>query len=178
MRFAKINDIKYAYDLTQLLHRAYRADELLQIHFKAASIRLDQVVDHLLTTPTFALLDEENNILATASVRLPWSSDPGPFSLPHIGWVAVDPDSQHQGLAKEVITQVIQRFIQAQLQAPAVSLGTALEHPWLKKAYQKLGFQPVDTIRKFPDHQTVYMVKVFDSKNTFKINDSYLQSVI
>lgn len=178
MRFTRINDIKYAYDLTQLLHHAYQADELLNIHFKAASIRVDQVVDHLLTTPTFALLDSEDNILATVSVRLPWSSDPGPFALPHIGWVAVDPEHQHQGLAKEVIENVIQQFIQPKLQAPAVSLGTALEHPWLRVAYQNLGFQPVDTIRKFPDHQTVYMVKVFDSKNTFKINDSYLQSVI
>jgi RimJ/RimL family protein N-acetyltransferase len=178
MRFLKLDDAKRAAKLTELLHTAYESDEKLQIHFGAAKVTIDQVAQHILTTPTFVLENDDQTIIATTSVRLPWSSNPGPFKIPHLGWVATNPDYQHRGYAKTIISTVIDQFIQQTLKAPAVSLGTAAEHPWLQEAYQSLGFIHVDTVRKFPDHQTAYLVNIFNQEQTFGINDAYLQSVI
>lgn len=167
-----------AAQLTALLHAAYAADEALQIHFGAAKVRAEVVAQHIINTPTFVLTDEQQNLIATVSVRLPWGNDPGPFKLPHLGWIATNPEYQHHGYAKQIITLVIEQYIKETLNAPAVSLGTALEHPWLRQAYQSLGFIHVATVRKFPDHQTAYLVKILNKEQALKLNDSYFQTVL
>jgi RimJ/RimL family protein N-acetyltransferase len=177
MDFSRVTDFKDIQQLTNLLHRAYQADEKLQIHFKAANITNEQVRQHIQTTPTFAIKSNDR-IAATASVRLPWSTNPGPFDLPHLGWIATDPEFQHQGLAKKIIQFVIDDFVIQQLSAPAISLGTAVEHPWLQTAYRSIGFKQVDTVRMFSDHQTVFMIKVLNDQAIKTVNDTYLQSVI
>lgn len=159
--------VEDAKKLQELLHQAYQGDEKLGIHFGATTVSYQGVIEHLKSTPTFAVKDGQQ-IIATVSVRLPWSNNPGPYALPHLGWVATNPAYQRQGKAKELIDWVIQEYVAKDLKAAAVSLGTALEHPWLRKAYQKLGFDEVETVRKFPDHQTVYLVKVLDEARYVK----------
>ena len=177
MAIKRLNDPGDAKKLTALLHQAYAADVALGIHFGAATIEEATVAGHIKTKPTF-VIEENGDFVATVSVRLPWADNPGPFALPHLGWVATNPRYQHQGRAKHLINWVIENYIQKELQAPAVSLGTALEHPWLSKAYEKLGFQKVDVVRKFPDHQTLYLVKTLDEKQVKQVQDNYLQAVL
>lgn len=178
MKFLKLTDPKRATALTELLHTAYASDEKLKIHFGAAKIDVTQVAQHILTTPTFVLEDDDQSLIATTSVRLPWSDNPGPFKIPHLGWVATSPRYQHHGYAKTVISTVIDQFIKAELNAPAVSLGTALEHPWLMQAYESLGFVHVETVRKFADHQTAYLVNLFNQTRAAQIDDPHFQAVI
>ena len=178
MHFKKLTDLSSAAELTQLLHNAYAADVNLGIHFGASTITEAQVRDHILNTPTFVLQTDDGKIAATASVRLPWSDNPGPFTLPHIGWVATNPLYQHQGFAKQIITQVITHFVKDELHAPAVSLGTAVEHPWLQDFYHSIGFQTIDIVRKFQDHQTAYLISIFDEHRTHQVEDVYLKKIL
>jgi len=178
LQFKKLTDFTDTAQLTKLLHNAYAADINLGIHFAAASITKKKVQEHIASTPTFVLQKEDDTIVATTSVRLPWSDNPGPFPLPHLGWVATNPDCQHQGLAKQIITQVITNFVKDELHAPAVSLGTAVEHPWLQDFYHSLGFQTIDIVRKFKDHQTAYLINIFDERRTRQIDDIYLKEIL
>lgn len=178
MQFKKLNNFTESVQLTKLLHRAYAADADLGIHFAATSVTEKEVQEHIANTPTFVLQEEDGTIAATTSVRLPWSDNPGPFGLPHLGWVATNPDCQHRELAKQIITQVITQFVKDELHAPAVSLGTAAEHPWLQDFYHSLGFQTIDIIRKFSDHQTAYLINIFDEHRTLQIDDVYLKQLL
>lgn len=160
MKFEQIVSDNYVPQLVSLLHAAYQADEKLGIHFHAARVNAADVRKHLQSTPTFALLSSDGEqVLATVSVRLPWSANPGPGRFPHLGWVATNPAYQGHGLAKQLITAVIQQFVVDKLRAPAVTLGTAKEHPWLIQAYQNLGFEITGEAQLFPDHKTVYLRK-------------------
>lgn len=177
MDFKKIT-VKDSWQLTQLLHDAYQADEDLGIHFKAANISEDIVKKHLDSTPTFGYKDNEGRLISTVSVRLPWSINPGPYSLPHIGWVATDSKHKHQGLARNIILEVIDNFIKSELKAPGVTLGTAVEHPWLKNFYISLGFTPFEEIRKYQNHKTVYLIKSLNENELRKISDKKLKTFL
>lgn len=159
-------DKSKAKELTDLLHRTYAPDrKKYKLNFKAATISEDEVIQHLKTTPTFAILTDDNRIIATASVRLPWSNNPSPYNLPHLGWIATDPDYKQRGYAKKIINQVINEYIVNQLRSPAVSIGTAKEHPWLVDFYQSLGFNYLEETKLFSDHTTVYLKKNLEDLN-------------
>lgn len=170
-------DVTFASELTNLLHRTYQADTTIGIHFAAATISKTDVIKHLQSTPTFGLI-ENGQLLSTVSVRLPWSQNPGPYQLPHLGWIATLPEVLHTGHAKSLLGWVEQHFLQEDLKVPAATLGTAYEHPWLKKAYIKLGYQPIAILRKFPDHRTVYFLKQFDTLRCSQLNDPELKQVL
>ncbi|MDF7627482.1 GNAT family N-acetyltransferase [Lactobacillaceae bacterium L1_55_11] len=144
--------------LQALLHEAYQADTQLGIHFQAANATLPQIDEHIDTTPTF-VTEVDHHIVATASVRLPWSADPGPYNLSHLGWIATERRFAKQGYASRLIDWVEQNYLKKELDAPLVSLGTAVEHPWLQKFYTALGYHPVEVVQKHSDHLTIYMVK-------------------
>ncbi|MBO1148361.1 GNAT family N-acetyltransferase [Streptococcus thermophilus] len=169
--------IKEIEQLTELFHTAYSNNEKLGIHFKAATISSEEVEDHWLGQPMFTE-KADGKIVTTASLRLPWSKNPSPFALPHLGWVATHPDYQGRSLARMLIEEVIDEFVIKKLRAPAITLGTALEHPWLIKAYEKLGFVYLSEKQLFSDHKTVYMIKILDKKALLNVNDKELQDLI
>lgn len=177
MAIERLRDIDRASELTDLLHQAYSSDEKLGIHFGAAHVSEEDVEQHILHNPTFVAI-ENGEIAATVSFRLPWADNPGPFVVPHLGWVATNPNYQHQGHAKRLIEWVIKNYVQFEIDSPAVSLGTALEHPWLSHAYEKLGFKKVDVVRKFEDHQTLYLLKILDHEQFKLVNDEHLHSLL
>lgn len=77
-----------------------------------------------------------------------------------------------------LIEEVIDEFVIKELRAPAITLGTALEHPWLIKAYEKLGFVYLSEKQLFSDHKTIYMIKILDKKALLNVNDKELQDLI
>lgn len=159
-RLIKKNEIK---ELQLLLHEAYKNDTKVGINFQAASVSLQQIDEHIENTATF-VTEIDHNIVATVSVRLPWSDNPGPYPVPHLGWIATHSQFSKQGYATQLIDWVEREYIQKQLKSPLVSLGTAVEHPWLKKFYNSIGYQSVEEVQKTSDHLTVYMVKPLNKK--------------
>lgn len=178
MQFNKVKNLNTATQLTALLHSAYEADVKLGIHFAAASVTEEEVREHIASTPTFALQEEDGTIIVTASVRLPWSDNPGPFCLPHLGWVATDPDYQQKGYAKQIINLVITKYVKPELCTPAVTIGTIADHPWLLSFYQSLGFKTIDIIQKPDGLRAAYLISIFDERRTELVDDTYLSNVL
>lgn len=178
MQFKKIENTDVAEQLTPLLHRAYAADVKLGIHFAASSVTVEDVRKHIESTPTFVLEDDDGTIIATTLVRLPWSDNPGPFGLPHLGWVATNPDYQQQGFSKEIINWVVTNYVQSTLHTPAVTIGTAADHPWLLSFYQSLGFKVIDMTQKPNGPRAAYLISIFDEHRTSLIDDAYLKKAL
>ncbi|WP_156319342.1 hypothetical protein [Secundilactobacillus paracollinoides] len=97
LQFKKIENADVAEKLTSLLHQAYAADVRLGIHFAASSVTVENVRKHIESTPTFILEDDDGTIVATTSVRLPWSDNPSPFGLPHLAGLQPIPIISNKG---------------------------------------------------------------------------------
>ncbi|MFT8318014.1 MAG: GNAT family N-acetyltransferase [Sporolactobacillus sp.] len=152
-----------AEELHRLIIRAYAPDLSLNILFHAGVISMEEMVDHIKYVPTF-VGENEHHIVVTVSIRLPWTPNSAPFRLPHLGWVATVPEEKRKGYAKAIIDWIVMEVLKKDYHAPAVTLGTAGEHPWLQDMYQKIGFQVLGQKRLFPDHVTVYMLRIVDNR--------------
>ena len=66
------------------------------------------------------------------------------------------------GYARKLFFLLEEQILKEELRTPAVTLGTAAEHPWLVKMYESWGFETVET-KTLPgnSHQTVYMKKSY-----------------
>ena len=147
----------------QFIHQAYAPTLALGIHFAAATADLDLVNVHLQTNAVYGLFIE-NKLASSISLRLPWGNNPGPFGVPHLGWVATTPEYKQQGLAVKLLDWLEKNVLLAQFKTPFITLGTAENHPWLGKFYQAQGFEMIGKTRLTEDHITVYYYKVLDSQ--------------
>lgn len=95
-------------------------------------------------------------------MRLPWGNNPGPFGVPHIGWLATHPDYKKQGLAIQLLNWVEKHILLQQLKVPFVTLGTAENHPWLSQFYLSQGFEEVGRADLIADHTTIYYRKILN----------------
>ncbi|MGF0138479.1 hypothetical protein ACQRCU_02015 [Streptococcus alactolyticus] len=77
-----------------------------------------------------------------------------------------------------MISEIIDNYILKELKAPAVTLGTALEHPWLIDAYEKMGFRYLGEKSLFSDHKTVYLIKTFNQEALLDVKDEALQTLL
>ncbi len=87
-------------ELLDLSLRGYASIRELGIHFAAATADVELVEKNIKENICFYLRDE-GKMVATASVRMPWSGHPGPFEIPHIWWVAVAPEEKRKGYASK-----------------------------------------------------------------------------
>ena len=92
----------------------------------------------------------DGNLVCSISLRLPWGNNPGPYGVPHIGWLATHPDYKKQGLAVELIKWAEENILLKQLKVPFVTLGTAENHPWLNSFYIKQGFEDLQRDLRLP----------------------------
>ena len=145
-----------------LMHAAYAPVKALGIRFDAATASRDQALRHLQSHGVYALY-ANGDMVSSVTLRYPWGPLPGPFGLPHIGWFGAHPDYPGQHFGRQVQDRLEQEILIGQLRAPAVSLGTATNHPWLKEMYLKRGFQPMHTTDLGKGHITLYMKKVLDA---------------
>lgn len=144
-----------------LMHAAYASTKALGIKFDAASADLEKTLHHLQSHGVYGLY-ADGEMVSSITIRYPWGPLPGPFGLPHIGWFGAHPDYPGQQYGRKIQDWLEQEIIIGQLRAPAVSLGTAISHPWLKEMYLKRGFQPMHTTDLGKGHITLYMKKVLD----------------
>lgn len=147
----------------QLLHTAYAEIKHLGIRFDAATADLQTMTQHLNDHAVYGMF-EDDRLIVSVTLRYPWSKQPGPFGLPHIGWFATAPEYRGKGLGEKILAWLEEYVLQQQLRVPAYSLGTAESHPWLARYYQKLGFQLIDKRDLGKGHITLYMQKIVDEK--------------
>ncbi|WP_152656908.1 GNAT family N-acetyltransferase [Oceanobacillus sp. CFH 90083] len=150
-------------EILELTLKAYASIRELGIHFAAATADEALVKKNINENICFYMKDGDITV-ATASIRMPWSPHHGPYEIPHIWWVAVDPQYKRKGYASKILDFVEQDYLADQLHCPSVSLGTAKEHPWLADMYIKRGYQPVGEADLGKGHQTVYLEKLLLSK--------------
>ncbi|GIO07625.1 putative N-acetyltransferase YxeL [Brevibacillus reuszeri] len=154
-RLATVDD---AEELLALTLRAYAPIRELGIHFAAATADLALVQKNIHNHACY-VLEEDGQIQATVSLRMPWGPQPGPFGLPHIWWFAVDPAISKKGIGSALLTWVEEVIVRDTLKAPAVSLGTAEEHPWLSAIYERRGYVRAGEANLGRGHTTIYFRK-------------------
>ena len=150
-----------AVEYQNLVHKAYKPVTALGINFAAATADLTSIETHLKTNFAYGLFID-NKLACTISLRLPWGNNPGPYGVPHIGWVATSPDYKKQGLAAKILAWVEREVLIKQLNVPFVTLGTAANHPWLSQFYIHYGFEEVGRADLTPDHTTIYYRKILN----------------
>lgn len=167
--------------LHRLLHDAHKINNELGIHFTTGNVSKERVRQHIESVPTYVYKDDKNELICTASVELPWTSA-GMFYLPNIGWLATNPKYKNKGFGRKIIKDVVEQYVKNILKAPAVTLDTANNHPWLKGFYISLGFSPLTKVRLVSDHESIYMIKIIDEsllkKNSEDIINEFLKKDI
>lgn len=157
----RIATVEDAPEIQTLSHKAYASVRELGINFAAATADLASVEKNIRNNICL-VMEEDGKIISTISVRLPWGQQPGPFGLPHVWWFATDPDVGRKGIGREMITWAEESFVRDTLRAPAVSLGTAEEHPWLIEMYERRGYEIMHKKALGRGHITVFMKKVLN----------------
>jgi adenylosuccinate lyase len=147
-----------AAELHELIVKAYQQDLDVGVTFEASHTTQADILRHI-QTHICHVLTVDGKLAATCSLRLPWSPKPGPTALPHIKWLAVHPDFERQGLGREMLSYMERKVVAKTLKCPALTLGTAVEHPWLSKMYESLGYVHYETVDLGFDHLTAYFRK-------------------
>lgn len=146
----------------ELLQAAYAKNVELGVHFKASDASREDVLAHLRENIAYGITGPDGALISTVSLRMPWGPNPGHLGLPHIGWLATDPSHSGQGLGRELLDALVEQVLAGLLHAPAVSLGTAQDHPWLGAYYQRLGFEPVGSADLGLGHITDFYIRPLD----------------
>lgn len=145
--------------IQNLILRAYEPIRQLGINFAAATADLNLVEKNIKNNMCY-VLEEDGELLATCSLRMPWGLQPGPYGFPHIYWFAVDPKIGKQGVGATLLKWVEENIVRDTLKSPAVTLGTADKHPWLVNMYEKKGYERVGTADLGRGHITIYLRKI------------------
>lgn len=144
-----------------LMLAAYAPSRALGVHFDAATATRQKVLLHLQQHGVYGLfIDDE--LAASVTLRYPWGPLPGPFGLPHIGWFGAHPRFRGQQRGRQIYDWVESHIVRDMLRAPAISLGTAIHHPWLIDVYQQWGFQAQHQADLGKGHITLFMKKILD----------------
>lgn len=158
IRKATIDDIP---EIIELTYKAYEPIRKLKINFAAAHPTTELVMENITENQCFLLIDD-NKIISTLSVRMPWSKNPGPYGFPHIWWFATSPDYGKIGTGSYLLNYIEQEIILIDWHSPAVTLGTATSHPWLVDMYTRKDYQPFGSVDSGSGHTTQFLLKVLD----------------
>jgi S-(2-succino)cysteine N-acetyltransferase len=160
IRQAVRDDIPELLDLT---YHAYAPIRKIGIHFAAAN-PTEQLVKKNIEENICFLLEKDGTIQSTASLRMPWGSNPGPYGYPHLWWFATNPAVAKSGYGTTLLHYLEHDFIEKQLRCPAVSLGTASHHPWLVEMYERKGYQKFGSRDSGKGHITQFLIKVLNEE--------------
>lgn len=151
-----------------VLRSGYEDLKGLPISFEAIGAAKEEALEWFRDNPAYGLF-EDGELCASISLRMPWGPKPGPEKYPHIGWVVTRSDKKGNGYARRLMGYVEEEILQKELRTPAVTLGTAKEHPWLVDMYLSLGFEVLRTVQlPGKKHHTVYMIKRLGAKDETK----------
>ncbi|PKG23309.1 GNAT family N-acetyltransferase [Niallia nealsonii] len=149
-----------AANILELSLRAYEPIRDLNINFLAATADLSLVLNNITRHSTY-VLEKNDKIIATVTVRYPWADPNSSNPYPFIWWFAVDPEYKRQGIGSKLLQYVEEKVLREQVKAPAVYLATAERHPWLVSIYEKRGYKIFD--EKFNEgDKIVFLQKILD----------------
>lgn len=155
-RLLTIHDGK---EYADLVHDAYQADGQLGIDFAAVNMDKKEIAKALSVNPTYGFF-MNGRLISAITLRMPWGPKPGPYGLPHLGWVSTRPEEKKKGYSKKLFYWIEEQILKEELKVPAVTLGTATEHPWLIQMYESWGFHVVDRKRLGHNHhETTFLRK-------------------
>ena len=86
----------------------------------------------------------DGSLVCSISFRMPWIPKATPAVYPHIAHFVTAPEHKGKGYAREVLAEA-EDLLRNVYKTPAVTLGTAAEHPWLTKMYESFGFKRIQT---------------------------------
>ncbi|MES5935904.1 MULTISPECIES: GNAT family N-acetyltransferase [Mammaliicoccus] len=152
--------------LKELMFLAYEPIRTLGINFQSANPTIEFITKNLEENLCY-VLEINNEIVSTISLRMPWSNNPGPYYFPHIWWFATSPKYKNKHFGSKLLTYVEQNILLNELNSPAVTLGTASNHPWLSNMYLNKGYQKFGKQDLKKGHITQYFIKILN-KQKFK----------
>ncbi len=145
-------------ELLGVILRAYEPIRRLGIKFPAATADLAMIRDNI-ASHECCVLEKDGAIVATVTV----SETPEPLKeitdLPFIMKFAVEPAYKGQGHGARLLTWVEESVVRDTWKAPAVTLGTALRHPWLVPMYERRGYERIYEVETEDDGTMVLMRK-------------------
>lgn len=138
IRIATVEDAQV---LHQLMHDAFTPLRELGIDWPSVNADIQAVKDNIVNNTTF-VLEVDNNIVSTITVRYPWGSVRTISGYPFVWWFATKPQYDGQGYGSQLLKYVEEDFLRDTLKAAAVTLGTSARlHPWLLSIYEKRGYE-------------------------------------
>lgn len=130
-----------AVEIQQLMYEAFTPLREMGIQWPSVNATVEMVEDNIETGTAF-VLENEQEIISTITVRYPWESEDRVSIYPFVWWFATKPSYGGQGMGSRLLTYVEETFLRDTLKAPAVTLGTsARKHPWLLDIYQHRGYE-------------------------------------
>lgn len=129
-------------EITSLLHRAYKKNADMNIHFVASHQDRSVTRERLDNGPSF-IAELDGRIVGTITLTFPIDVPHAEYhtdkSLASFGQFAVDPDLQKAGLGRRLIEAVEKEAIR--LGAQEICLDTAQPADHLISYYQRLGYE-------------------------------------
>ena len=95
-RLLNVND---GHEYAALVHDAYQADGELGIDFAAVTLPEEKLIRGLILNPTYGLFIE-GRLVSAITLRMPWVKKPGPYGVPHLGWVSTRPEEKNKSSKK------------------------------------------------------------------------------
>ncbi|WP_058302902.1 GNAT family N-acetyltransferase [Gorillibacterium timonense] len=137
-RRAKREDAEH---LQAVIHEAYVLIRELKLNWPAANADVTQVRENVEKNECY-VLEADGRIVATITLSKE-EEVKAVTDLPFIKWFAVDPTEQGKGYGDKLLAWVETAIIRDQVGAPAVTLGTAENHPWLLPMYERRGYESI-----------------------------------
>ncbi|MFF5946343.1 GNAT family N-acetyltransferase [Staphylococcus pasteuri] len=138
IRIANEKDTK---EIHQLMYEAFTPLRELGIDWPSVNASIEMVKDNIKNNTTF-VLELDNTIISTITVRYPWGSVRSISGYPFVWWFATKPEFDGLGYVSQLLKYVEEDFLRDTLKAAAVTLGTsACLHPWLLSIYEKRGYE-------------------------------------
>lgn len=138
IRIADQNDVV---PIHQLMYEAFTPLRELGIDWPSVNATEEMVADNIKHNTTF-VLELNDTIISTITVRYPWGSVRSISGYPFVWWFATQPEFDGHGYGSQLLKYVEEDFLRDTLKASAVTLGTSARlHPWLLSIYEKRGYE-------------------------------------
>ena len=142
----------------KVLIDGYAAIKDFPITFDAIDFTEEESKEWIETYPVYGLYID-GQLVSSITFCMPWGKYSTPDKFPHIAHFVTAPAFKGKGYARETLGYA-EELLKTQFKTPAVTLGTAKEHPWLPKMYESFGFKAYDQVHfRGKQHTTVLFKK-------------------
>lgn len=127
--------------LHELMYRSFTPLREVGINWPSVNATPEMIADNIRDNACY-VLEVDNCIVSTLSIRFPWESDTPVSKYPFVWWLATSPEMSGKGYGSQMMRYVEEVILRDTLKAPAVVLGTsARKMAWLEDVYQRRGYE-------------------------------------